>query len=68
MKTLFYKLVEIITEMITGLDHSNLKLWDLAEYITTAGDVTKWLNAIFAIVVGIIVLSIINSMIDWVKN
>lgn len=55
MENLYYAVITKITEMITGLDHECLKLWDLSEYMYVENGVETWINiAIGAIAVVIV--------------
>ena len=50
-------LIGKITELVTGLDSSNLTLWELSEYFRVRGIVTEWMNwASWAVPVGIAVV------------
>ena len=44
MKEMFYYYVTTITEWLTGLDHTSLKLWEVEQYVLTSSNVTTFLN------------------------
>ena len=55
MRHLFYELVEMITEMITGIDSSAMSLWELPTYINTSQDVITWCNATIVLAIFLVV-------------
>lgn len=67
MRELFYYIVTMISEAITGLDHSNLKLWNFMTYIEVSDNVSIWLNAMIALFIAFIVLAIMG-LIFYTKN
>lgn len=67
MRTLFYTIVTMITEMITGLEHDNLRLWNVGTYINKSQDVTVILNVLCLIVTISVVWGIID-MVCYIIN
>lgn len=55
---IYCNFVTVITELITGLDHSNLKLWNVGKYLMVQNKVETIVRCIgFALVaLGIVVL------------
>ena len=63
MRKLFYDIVTMITEYLTGLDHTNLKLWNLGTYLKVSNEVTWHLNIMIALVIILIVVNITDVII-----
>lgn len=68
MRTLFYTMVTMITEMITGLEHNNLKLWNVGTYINTSQNVIVVLNILCLIVTIGVVLGIIDMIVCYIMD
>lgn len=68
MRTLFYTMVTMITEMITGLEHDNLRLWNVGTYINKSQDVTVMLNVLCLIVTLSVILGIIYMVCCYIIN
>lgn len=63
MKTLFYYIVEIITEKITGLENGAIKIYDLGRYLRTTEIVIDVLNGSIAIIIlGVVAYYIYNNI------
>lgn len=68
MRKLFYDIVTMITEYLTGLDHTNLKLWNLGTYLRVSNEVTWYLNIMIALVIVLIVVNITDVIIKIRSN
>lgn len=67
MRHLFYELVTLITNTITGLDNEHLNLWNCGTWIKTSQTVTIVLN-IWCALAAIVVMSTIAEIIVKVYN
>ena len=68
MRALFYNNVEFVSEKITGLDSSNLSIFDLGRYIAVSDDVALWMNIGSAILVAFIASNIIYWAYRMIKH
>ena len=68
MRTLFYTMVTMITELITGLEHDNLRLWNVGTYINTSHNVIVILNISCLIVTLSVILGIIYMVCCYIIN
>lgn len=68
MRKLFYDIVTMITEYLTGLDHTNLKLWNLGTYLKVSDEVTWYLRILIAVVVVLVVVNIIDVIIKIIDK
>ena len=69
MATLFYNMVEMITEWVTGIENGAIKLWELQEYLRVSANVTAALNGvIFGTVVTIVIIHITSKATDHCQN
>ena len=60
---IYCNFVTVITELITGLDHSNLKLWNIREYLTVQNNVETIIRYIGF---TLIILLVISLLIDGI--
>ena len=59
MRNLFYNMVEMITETITGIDNDAMSLWELTTYLRVIKDVTTWLNVVIAMVIVACIIGVV---------
>ena len=64
MRELFYALVEIITEFVTGYTNGQIKLWELEEYLYISGIVTDGLNVCCAIFLVAFIMYIVMTIME----
>lgn len=58
MRHLFYAMVEMITENITGIENGAMTLWELPIYLRVTEEVTEMCNVAIAIILMIPVIII----------
>lgn len=63
MRHLFYELVTLITNAITGLDNEHLTLWNYGAWIKTSQTVTIVLNVWCALVTLLVVSTIVEMIV-----
>lgn len=66
MEHLYYAVITKITELITGLDHECLKLWDLSEYMYVENGVETWVNIAIGAIAVVIVLGVVCNVIELI--
>lgn len=62
MKTLFYKICEVITEHVTGLVNGEMELWELEEYLTILSLVKPITNLVIAISVTCVIIVCVQGI------
>ena len=62
MRTLFYIVVEMITEWITGIESSGMKLWEVSRYVSVSDTVAVLLNAGIAITILVAFIAICRKL------
>ena len=65
MRNLFYNMVEMLTETITGIDNGAMSLWELTTYLRALKYVTTWLNVVIAMVIVVCVIGIVLVQIGY---
>ena len=71
MKEVFYGVVEIITQLITGYDCNNLKIWELGKllrYMEVSEQVATALNIVIVITIISVIINIVGDIHTYCKN
>lgn len=71
MKKLFYMIVTNLTNVITGLDNTQLKLWNFGAWISASNIVTKLVNGIcfiFALTIALTLLEYAIALFYRIKR
>ena len=63
MREMFYNIVEMITEWITGSVNGEIKLWELYRYLEVSSWVTAVLNGVIIVAISVIAFSIIYPIV-----
>lgn len=63
MRTLFYNIVETITENITGLENGNLKIWQLSTWFDTTDKVGFMINLICLVMLLTVIVTVCEIII-----
>lgn len=62
MKTLFYYVVEMITEWITGIDNSSMKLLEVSRYVNVSDAIATVLNMCVVVIILASFMIVVNRM------
>ena len=68
MRHLFNMITVWITNRVTGLDNTCLKLWDFETWVITNRNVTIWFSIVCACVAILVVLGIITGIVALYRN
>lgn len=60
MRQLFYAMVEMITEKITGIENGAMTLWELPTYLEVSREVIMVSNVVCALMIPVIIVGVVT--------
>lgn len=69
MRALFYNVVEMFTEKITGIENGAIKIWEFERYMRVSDNIAVLLNVSIATIIAVLAMCIIRyAKKTWVNH